>query len=251
MRRNMEIDVRPVLPLIAVPTLVVHATGDRMIPITHARLAASEIPQAKLIELDLDYHGAWIPHGFDGHIDAIEEWTTGRPPLRPVRNDRVLATVLFTDIVSSTSNAAAVGDAQWRERLDRHDATIARCVARYGGRVIKTTGDGVLALFDGPTRALDCAAEIRTELRRIGLRMRASVHTGEIELRDDDVGGLGVNLAARVLALAADDEIWVSPTVPGLVVGSDHRFLPRGTHTLKGIPGEWPLAAVNDDRWDR
>jgi class 3 adenylate cyclase/pimeloyl-ACP methyl ester carboxylesterase len=244
MRRNMEIDVRPVLPLIAVPTLVVHAVGDGMIPITHARLAAAAIPHAKLVELDLGYHGGWIPDAFDPYVDVLEEWMTGRPPLAPVRTDRVLATVVFTDIVASTAAAAELGDAQWRERLDRHDATVARCVARYGGRVVKTTGDGVLAIFDGPSYALDCAAEIRTELKRIGLRIRASIHTGEIERRDHDVAGLGVNLAARVLSAAADDEIWVSPTVPGLVVGSDHRFEPRGTHTLKGIPGEWPLAAV-------
>jgi class 3 adenylate cyclase/pimeloyl-ACP methyl ester carboxylesterase len=244
MRRNMEIDVRPVLSLIAVPTLIVHAVGDRMIPISQARLAASAIPQATLVELSLTYHGAWTPEAFDDYVDVIEEWFTGRPPVAPVRTDRVLATVVFTDIVASSSMAVELGDAEWRARLDIHDVVVARSVARNGGRVVKTTGDGVLAIFDGPARALDCAVELRADLGRHGLHIRAGVHTGEIELRDRDVAGLGVHLAARVLAEAADDEIWVSPTVPGLVVGSGHRFEPRGTHALKGIPERWALAAL-------
>jgi class 3 adenylate cyclase len=244
MRRNMEIDVRPVLPIITAPTLVVHAVGDRVIPIAQARLAASAIPQAKLVELDVAYHGAWTLGAFDDFVDAVEEWFTGRPPSTPSRTERVLATVVFTDIVASTALAAALGDAEWRQQLDMHDTAVARCVTLYGGRLIKTTGDGVLATFDGPTRALDCAVAMRAELRRSGLRTRAGVHTGEIELRRDDIAGLGVHLAARIVSKAADDEIWVSPTVPGLVVGSGLRFEPRGTHTLKGIPGEWALAAV-------
>jgi class 3 adenylate cyclase len=176
--------------------------------------------------------------------DVVEEWFTGRPVAPPVRTDRVLATVVFTDIVGSTSLAAELGDAEWRSRLDAHDAIIADQVARYGGRLVKTTGDGVLATFDGPTAALDCAVAMRSELRRNGLRTRTGVHTGEIELRGTDVAGLAVHLAARIMAVAADDEIWVSPTVPGLVVGSGHRFEPRGTHALKGIPDEWALAAI-------
>jgi class 3 adenylate cyclase len=208
-------------------------------------------PSSKLIGrltghsvLDVAYHAAWTPGAFDEFVDVVEEWFTGRPPVTPARTDRVLATVVFTDIVASSSLAADVGDDEWRHRLDSHDAVAARCVVRYGGRLIKTTGDGVLAIFDGPARALDCTLAMRRELRRSGLRIRAGVHTGEIELRDHDVAGLGVHLAARVLSKTADDEIWVSSTVPGLVVGSGHRFEPRGTHTLKGIPGEWALAAV-------
>jgi class 3 adenylate cyclase len=224
---------------------VVHALGDGLIPIAQARLAASTIPHAKLVELDVPYHAAWTVDAFDDMLDAIEEWFTGRPPLPPARSDRVLATLVFTDIVASTALAAEVGDAEWRDRLDTHDQVVASCIGRYGGRLVKTTGDGVLATFDGPTRALDCAVAMRIELRQRGLEVRTGVHTGEIELRHDDVAGLGVHVAARVMSLAADEEIWVSPTVPGLVVGSGYSFDPRGTHTLKGIPGEWPLAALS------
>jgi class 3 adenylate cyclase len=245
MRRNMEIDVRPVLPVITAPTLVVHAIGDGLIPIAQARLAASTIPHAKLVELDVPYHTTWSADALDDMLDAIEEWFTGRPPTPPARNDRVLATLVFTDIVASTALAAEVGDAEWRDRLDAHDKVVASCIGRYGGRLVKTTGDGALATFDGPTRALDSAVAMRIELRQRGLQVRTGVHTGEVELRGDDVAGLGVHIAARVMSLATDDEIWVSPTVPGLVVGSGYPFEPRGTHTLKGIPGEWPLAALS------
>ena len=246
MGRNMEIDVRPVLPLIAAPTLVVHATGDPMIPFSHGRLAADAIPGAELVALDLDYHGAWVPEAFDPHADAMEEWLTGRPVAPPPRLERVLSTVLFTDIVGSTALAADVGDSRWRRTLEAHDAICAQTVSRYGGRRVKSTGDGLLATFDGPARALDCAREIRRELHTEGLRIRAGVHAGEIELRGDDISGIGVHLAARVMGKAADDEIWVSPTIPGLVVGSGHRFDARGTYELKGIPGEWQLACLAD-----
>jgi class 3 adenylate cyclase len=245
MGRNMEIDVRPVLPMISAPTLVVHATGDTIIPFLHGRLAAATIPGAELVALDLDYHGAWNVAGFDPYVDAFEEWFTGRPPQPPPRLKRVLSTVLFTDIVGSTSLASQLGDAQWRQTLDSHDQVCARTVNRYGGTRVKNTGDGVLATFDGPARALDCARSLRDGLRTEGLRIRAGVHAGEIEVRDDeDISGIAVNLAARVMGLAADDEIWVSPTIPGLVVGSGHRFEARGTHELKGIPGEWQLACL-------
>jgi class 3 adenylate cyclase len=240
----MEIDVRPVLPLIAAPTLVVHAVGDRVIPVQHARVAADGIPGAKLVELDLPYHGTWMPEMFDPFVDVIEEWFTGRPVTPPPRLERVLATVLFTDIVGSTAMASRLGDHEWRALLDDHDRITTRCVARYGGTRVKSTGDGVLATFDGPARALDCACAIRQELKLVGMRMRAGVHAGEIELRDDDIAGIGVHLAARVLGKAADEEIWVSSTIPGLVVGSGHTFEPRGNHELRGIPGEWPLAVL-------
>ena len=248
MRRNLEIDVRPVLSAITVPTLVVHHVGDRLIPVGQARLAASSIPDAKLVEINLPFHGSWNPTCFDLMLDAIEEWFTGSPAAPPVRGDRVLASVVFTDIVGSTSQAAEMGDTEWRHRLDIHDRVAASWIARYGGRLIKTTGDGVLAIFDGPTRALDSAVAMRTELRQRGLRTRTGVHTGEIELRHDDVAGVAVHLAARVMAHAADDEILVSPTVPGLVVGSGYGFETPGSHTLKDIPGEWALAAVTLDR---
>lgn len=244
MRRNMEIDVRPILPLVAAPTLVVHAVGDRMIPIAHGRAAAAGIPDAKLVELDLDYHGCWAPDGLDPHLDAIEEWLTGRTPTPPPRLERVLATVLFTDIVDSTVLATQLGDRRWTETLEQHDQICTHSVARYGGTRVKSTGDGVLATFDGPARALDCARTIRAELKSKGVRIRAGVHAGEIELRDSDIAGIGVHIAARVMSEAADDEIWVSSTIPGLVVGSGHKFDPRGSYELKGIPGEWQLASL-------
>jgi class 3 adenylate cyclase/pimeloyl-ACP methyl ester carboxylesterase len=244
MRRNMEIDVRPVLPLVAAPTLVVHAVGDHVIPPIHGRIAAGGVPGAELVELDVPYHGAWFAKAFDPYLDVIEEWLTGRPVEPPPRLERVLATVLFTDIVDSTATASRLGDHEWRSLLDDHDRITARCVARYGGNRVKSTGDGVLATFDGPARALDCACAIRQELKLVGMHMRAGVHAGEIELREGDVAGIGVHLAARVLGKAGDGEIWVSSTIPGLVVGSGHEFEPRGSHELKGIPGEWPLAVL-------
>lgn len=246
MGRNMEIDVRPVLPLIAAPTLVVHATGDRSIPIIQGRTAATGILGAKLVELPLEYHGSWEPDFFDWYADPIEEWLTGRPVEAPVRSNRLLATVVFTDIVGSTAQAAKVGDLAWRRLLDRHDAMASERVARFGGRLIKSTGDGMLATFDGAARALDCVVTLRRDLESIGLRIRAGVHAGEIEIRDRDISGIGVHLAARVLGQAHDEEIWVSTTVPGLVVGSEHSFDLRGIHQLKGIPGEWPLYSLVD-----
>jgi class 3 adenylate cyclase/pimeloyl-ACP methyl ester carboxylesterase len=248
MHRNLEIDVRPVLPVIEMPTFIVHHTGDTLIPVTHARLAAASIAHATLVELDVDYHGSWEPDAFDAVIDAIEEWFTGRPPAPPARPNRVLATVMFTDIVESTSLAGELGDAEWTHRLDEHDSTVARHIGDYGGQLVKTTGDGVLATFEAPSRALDCAVAIRAELRRAGLRTRIGVHTGEVERRGDDVAGIGVHIAARIMSTATDDEIWVSPTVPGLVVGSGHIFESRGTHNLKGVPGDWNLAAISTRR---
>jgi hypothetical protein len=191
MRHNMEIDVRPVLPLIAAPTLIVHAVGDRVMPVVHAHVAAAAIPGAELVELDLRYHGAWAAEMMDPYVDVIEEWFTGRPVVPPPRLERVLATVLFTDIVDSTATAARLGDREWRAVLDLHDRITAGCVSRYGGTRVKSTGDGVLATFDGPARALDCASAMRRELKVAGLRIRAGVHAGEIELRDDDIAASG------------------------------------------------------------
>jgi class 3 adenylate cyclase len=166
--------------------------------------------------------------------------------IEAARTSRVLTTVLFTDIVNSTRQAQARGDAGWAAILDRHDRLTRSAVDRYGGQVIKSTGDGILATFDGPGQALDCALAIAANVEPLGLQIRGGVHTGEVELRPDgDIGGIAVHIASRIAAAAADGEIWASPTVPGLVVGSNHEFQPRGEHHLKGVDGEWRLASVS------
>jgi class 3 adenylate cyclase len=241
LRALFEIDARPLLPLIHAPTLVLHRTGYPMIPIEHGRYLAQHIPDAKLVELPgadglLPYQAA------DAVLDHVEALLgTLR---RPVVPDRVLATVLFTDIVASTEQASRLGDRRWRELLEVHDEVARRLVEEFGGRLVKTTGDGILATFDGPGRGIRCAAALRDELGGIGVQIRAGLHTGEVELRDEDVGGIAVHLAARVMAAAGPGEILVSRTVRDLVVGSDIAVEDRGPHTLKGIEGSWQLFAV-------
>ena len=176
-------------------------------------------------------------------LSLLEEFLTGHHPV-PERTERVLATVLFTDIVDSTASASALGDAAWRELLDRHDRISERTITEYGGRLVKGTGDGVLATFDAPARGLRCADMLRSALADAGIAIRAGVHTGEIDLRGDDVSGIGVNIAARVAALAASGELLASRTVKDLVAGSDYAFASRGVHSLKGVPEEWELLAV-------
>jgi class 3 adenylate cyclase len=176
-------------------------------------------------------------------LDEIEEFVTGT--LRSVTVDRVLATVLFTDIIASTERAAQMGDAAWRLMLDRHDAIAAREVERWRGRQVKSTGDGILATFDGPARGIQCAIALRAALEAHDIRIRVGLHTGEIELRGADVGGIGVHIGARVCALAGDGEVLVSRTVTDLVAGSGISFADRGEHTLKGVPGAWHLFAVS------
>jgi class 3 adenylate cyclase len=240
MRLNIEIDTRPVLSAIQVPTLVVHRRGDRAVGVENGRWLADHIAGARYVELDGDDHVPWIGDP-DEHLDAVEDFLCGSHQ-RDV--DRVLSTVLFTDIVDSTATAARLGDRRWREVLDAHDRLAAREVERHGGRVVKTTGDGLLATFDGPARAVRCARLLCDALSSQGVLIRAGVHTGEIELRGDDVGGIGVHIGARVGGVADPSEVLVSRTVKDLVAGSGIAFADRGTHQLKGVPDEWQLFAV-------
>ncbi len=239
-----EVDLRPVLDSIQCPTLVVHRSGDRLVPVSNGRYLAEHIPGARMVELDGDSHAPqW------GDVETVltitEEFLTGRHS-SPGQTERVLATVLFTDIVDSTARAAALGDSAWRQVLDRHDKICQRTVASCGGRLVKGTGDGVLATFDAPARGLRCADTLRSSLADAGIAIRAGVHTGEIELRGDDVSGIGVHIAARVAALASSGELLASRTVKDLVAGSDYAFASRGMHSLKGVPDDWELLAVGE-----
>jgi class 3 adenylate cyclase len=241
LRVMFEIDARPLLPLIHAPTLVLHRTGLPIIPVEHGRYLAERIPGAELIELpgadaSLPYQDA------DAVLDHVEEFLGDLR--RPAVPARVLATVLFTDIVGSTGQAARLGDRRWRALLEVHDELARRVVEEFQGTLVKTTGDGVLATFDGPGRGIRCAAALRDELRGIGLQIRAGLHTGEVELRDGDVGGIAVHLAARVMAAAGPGEVLTSRTVRDLVVGANIVVEDRGPHVLKGIEGTWELFAV-------
>jgi pimeloyl-ACP methyl ester carboxylesterase/class 3 adenylate cyclase len=240
MRLNMEIDTRPVLSAIRVPTLVVHRRGDRAVPVENGRWLADHIAGAHYVEFEGDDHIPWIGDP-DEFLDAMEDFLFGSHE-RDV--DRVLSTVVFTDIVDSTATAAGLGDRRWREILDAHDRLAVRLVERHGGRVVKTTGDGLLATFDGPARAVRCARLLCHELSRQGMMIRAGVHTGEIELRGNDVGGIAVHIGARVEAAAGPGEVLVTRTVKDLVAGSGIVFADRGSRALKGVPEEWRLFAV-------
>jgi class 3 adenylate cyclase len=239
----IDIDVRPALPLIQAPTLVMHRTGDRMVSVEHARYLAERIEGARLVELDGTDHFWWTEDP-DVIVDEVEEFLTGSRSVR--EPDRVLASVLFTDIVDSTRKAAELGDKAWRALLDKHDALAERQVERQRGRLIKKTGDGILATFDGPARSVRCAQGIREGARGLGIQVRAGVHIGEVEQRAADVAGLGVHIASRIEALAQPGEVLVSRTVAELVVGSGLEFSDRGDHELKGVPGRWQLLAVAD-----
>jgi len=234
-------DVRDILPSIRVPTLVIHRAENQWIRVGNGRYLAENIPGAKYLELP---GGDQYPFAQDADVvlDEIEEFLTGSRGHR--EPDRVLATILFTDIVSSTERAATAGDRDWRLLLDRHDAMVRRQILRFGGREVKATGDGFLATFEGPARAVRCAVAIREGAAQIGLEVRAGVHTGEVELRGDDVGGIAVHVSERVKSLAGADEVLVSSTVVDLVAGSGLEFEDRGEHELKGVPRRWRLFAV-------
>jgi class 3 adenylate cyclase len=237
-----EIDVRPLLDLVRVPTLVLHRTGDRNIPIECSRYLAGHIPGARLVEFDGVDH---LPFAGDqdAWMDEVREFVTGTR--RRPDPDRVLATVLFTDLVDSTAQAARLGDKSWRAVLEDHDSIARRIVSGYGGTMVKTTGDGILGWFDGPARAVRCAVELRDELARAGLVCRAGLHSGEIERRGEDIAGIAVHIAARVEAQAHPGEVLVSRTVKDLVVGSRMSFTDRGVHRLKGVDDDWQLLAVS------
>jgi class 3 adenylate cyclase/pimeloyl-ACP methyl ester carboxylesterase len=238
-----EVDVRHVLPSIQAPTLILSRTGNRLVDVGHARYLAEHIPGARYVELPGD---DYLPFTGDAEaiLEEIEEFLTGfRHGGEP---DRVLATVLFTDIVASTERAAELGDRRWRELLDRHNEAIRRVLARFRGREIDTAGDGFLATFDGPGRAVRAAQAILEAVRGVGLEVRAGLHTGEVELAAADVRGIAVHIGARVAAMAGPGEVLVSSTVKDLVAGSGIDFEDRGAHSLKGVPGEWHLYAARD-----
>ncbi len=238
-------DTRDVLPTVRCPTLVIHSTRDLLVPVEMGRYLAAHIPNATLLELDSDDHMAWMgdPQGIQ---DAVVEFLATVDPSvgQYTVTDRMLATVVFTDIVDSTVTATRLGDARWRHLLDEHDRIVAEQVARFGGRVVKTTGDGVLATFDGPGQAVTATIAIRDALQLIDVEIRAGVHTGEIEIRGDDVGGVAVHVAARVDGLAGPGEILATSTVRDLVAGSGIEFLDRGPHQLKGIDRTWDILEV-------
>lgn len=243
MRRNLEIDVRPLLPLISVPTTVIHVSGDPIVSVTAARHLAEHIPGARFVELPGDFHVSWRPEDVEALSGAVLDVLTGEGGVgRPAQ--RVLSTVLFTDIVSSTELASRLGDGAWHGLLDQHDRVATATIGRFGGRLLKTTGDGVLATFDGPGRGIACARAMTDALRPLDLRLRAGVHTGEVEVRGDDIAGIGVVIARRICDLGGDGEVLVSRTVKDLVTGSGIELVAKGRHVLKGVPDEWELYAA-------
>jgi len=240
---TVDVDVRPLLPLVTVPTLVLHRSEEPWLPVEGSRYVASKIPDAKLVELPGTDHYIWEQNAAEV-VDEIEEFLTG------VRRDcdprRTLKTIVFTDIVGSTNQAGQLGDERWRLVLDRHEHALRRQAERFGGVVVKTTGDGALITFDSPARAIRGAVAIREAMRGLDLTLRIGIHAGEVELRGSDVGGIAVHVASRVQAEAQPGDVLVSRTVVDLVAGSDTRFQDRGDHELKGVDGTWRLFAVDD-----
>ena len=240
-RMNAAIDVRDILPAVHVPTLVLHRLGDRAVEVGHGRHLAQHIPGAKFVELSGDDHLWWVGDS-ESIVNEIQEFLTGER--HAVEPDRVLVTVLFTDIGDSTKRAVEIGDRRWRDLIESHNKLMRTEINRFKGRVVKSTGDGFLATFDGPGRAILCALAVSEEVRQLGIEIRAGLHTGEVELIDGDVGGIAVHTAARVLAEARASEVWTSRTVKDLVAGSKFKFNERGTYNFKGVPGDWPLFTV-------
>jgi class 3 adenylate cyclase len=240
-RMLLDLDVRDVLSTIRVPTLVIHRREDRWIRVGHGRFLAEHIPDASYVELDGSEH-QFMLGDTAALLDEVARFISGRRARLDI--DRVLATVLFTDIVASTEQLAASGDNAWGHALDEHDRTMHRLAAGYRGQVIKSTGDGILATFDGPARAVRCAAEMLDAAHRQGITLRAGLHTGEIEIRPTDVVGIAVHTANRIAALADPGEILVSRTVVDLTAGSGLHFAARGEHQLKGVPGIWATFAA-------
>jgi pimeloyl-ACP methyl ester carboxylesterase/class 3 adenylate cyclase len=234
-------DVRHILPSIRVPTLVLHRKEDGVVPVENGRYMAEKIPGARLVELPgadhIPFLGDW-----EAISDEVEEFITGER--REREKERVLATILFTDIVGSTKKASQLGDERWRRLLDDYDDLIRRQLSRFQGRLVKRLGDGHFVTFDGPARALKCACNISNSVKDLGLEIRSGLHTGEVEVRDDDLGGIAVHIGARVAALAGPGEVLVSSAVPPLVAGSGINFEERGTHELRGVDGKWTLYSV-------
>jgi len=243
-RMNLDLDVRPALPLITAPTLLVHRDRDPVVVRDGVVELAKLIPGAQRVELAGDWHFNLAPGAEDDAFDLVEEFITGVKPTSVVEVDRVLATVLFTDIVDSTRHAAEQGDQRWHELLDRHDQLLRGEFLRHRGQEVNSTGDGFLARFDGPARAIRCAQSIVGAAATLGIEVRAGLHTGECEVRGDDLAGIAVHIGARVASLARPGEVLLSSTVRDLVAGSGIEFDDRGIHQLKGVPGEWQLLAV-------
>jgi class 3 adenylate cyclase len=241
MMTMMAWDIRDRLPSIAAPVLVINRAEHALLPVGNARALAEALPDARLVELP-GRDTAIFSSDVDEVADEIQAFLTGSRP--PPRRDRVLATVLFTDIVGSTERAATIGDRDWRELLERHHRLLRAALERYGGREVHTAGDGFLATFDSPRRAIECARAAGETIRSIGLEIRAGVHTGEVELSGGDIQGIAVHIGARIAGLAGAGEVFVSSTVKDLVAGSGIEFHDRGIHTLKGVPGEWGVFAV-------
>jgi class 3 adenylate cyclase len=237
----LDIDVRDVVPTVHTPALVVHRRHDRLVNIGHGRWLAEHLPDARLVEVPGNDHSLVYEEAELVYAE-IQEFLTG-VHYEP-EPERVLATVLFTDIVDSTRTAAEFGDRRWREILERHQGDVRAALTQFGGREVKSIGDGFLATFDGPARAIRCARAILESSGELGIHVRAGVHTGECEVMGDDIGGIAVHIAARVSALAGPSEVLVSRTVKDLVAGSGIEFADRGTHTLKGVPDEWQLYAA-------
>jgi pimeloyl-ACP methyl ester carboxylesterase len=245
MRMNSEIDVSAILPSIHVPTLVIHRKNDVAVSVEGGRELASLIPQARYVELPGQDHIPFVGESAEEIVDAVNEFLTGSRS--PVPSDRVLATVLLTDIVGSTEKVAALGDQSWRDLLEHHDKTIREELARFRGREVKALGDGFLATFDGPARAIHCAESIVRAVRSIGISIRVGIHTGEVEFADDDIKGIAVHITSRVAGLGGADDIVVSRTIRDLVAGSGISFDDFGVHQLKGLSDAWQLYRVSKE----
>lgn len=238
----LEVDVRSILSAVQVPTLIMHRVGDRVVNVRHGRYLAEHIPGATYVELPGADHNYFLPQ--DGFLDHVEEFLTGA--IARTVSERVLATVMFTDIVASTQQAAAAGDASWRSTVASHDAVVREQLMRFQGVEVKTMGDGFLVTFDGPARAAHCGLAIVSAARSLGIDVRVGIHTGEIERSGNDVAGMAVNIAARIGSLAAPGEVLSSRTVKDLTAGSDLTFSDRGERTLKGVPDTWQVFAVSE-----
>jgi pimeloyl-ACP methyl ester carboxylesterase/class 3 adenylate cyclase len=248
MRRNFEIDVSAFLPVISVPTLVMHCRADPILPVECGRELASRIPGARYFEIDGDFHGSWRREDMDKLRPPMTEFILevfgGSQAAAAELGERELATILFTDFVASTERATEVGDAAWKAMLDGHERTAEDAIHRAGGRLIEKTGDGLLATFTGPSQAFSAARAVQDAALGLGVSVRAGIHTGEIERRGERIGGIGVHIAARVMSLANAGEVLASRTVRDLAAGSKLRFEDRGTHTLKGVSDSWQIFAV-------
>ena len=236
-------DVRAIMDAIS-PTLVLHSKADLQVPVELGRKLAAPIPGVKYIEYPTGDHGFWTGDP-ENKLGDIEEFITGHRDHGAAEFERVLATVLFTDIVDSTRSAAGMGDLRWRRLLDEHDQLAQQIIGKHRGNLVKTTGDGILATFDGPGRAVRCALAFGSAAKEIGLPLRAGLHTGEIEIRANDIGGIAVHAAARVMSHSGSDEVLVSRVVTDLVAGAGLKFAERGSFELKGLPGRWDLFAAS------